>query len=143
MKCALVLLGSLTVPLCALTVAVAFADPDCDGSNPTNAYCGSYTPCQFQDPPTIGDPPDCVGNEIFPVNGSFACTTPPGHGSTLCGSVTVSPAIPCTTKKPCTLVIDTTVNPPRSWCEGQGAATTNSTTTTKKDNLVCNDTSGG
>ena len=133
----------LVLPMCGVVVAIAVANPDCDGSNPTNGNCGSYTACQFQNPPSIGTPPTCVGNEIFQVSGSFACTVPPGTGSTLCGDVTVSPAIPCTTKKVCTVFVDDTLNPPRFWCEGDGAASTNSTTTTKKDNVVCNDTSGG
>ena len=131
------------LPACALVVAVAIANPDCDGSNPTNGSCGTYTACQYQNPPTIGTPPTCVGNEIFQVGGSFACTTPPGTGSTLCGDVTVNPPIPCTTKKACTLFADTTLNPPRYWCAGHGTESTNSTTSSKKDNVACNDTTDG
>lgn len=133
----------LVFPMCGLVVAMAVANPDCDGSNPTNGDCGSYTSCQFQAPPTIGTPPSCVGNEIFMVSGSFACTNPTGSGSTLCGDVTVNPPIPCTTKKACALFADDSLNPPRFWCAGDGMASTNSTTPTKKDNVVCNDTSGG
>lgn len=122
-----------------LTVA-CFAIEDCDGSNPTTGECGAATSCQNSFPQAT--PPTCVGNEIFKGQGQFGCTPPAndGKGSTLCGNATVSIPVVCTTRQACAPV----QGGGGLWaCQGSGASTTNSTTTTIKDNVVCNDTAGG
>lgn len=117
------------------------ADPDCDGSIPETASCGTQTHCANNHHFIFYDSSKCSGVEIARVVGQFGCTEGSGSGSTLCGDDSNPPAA-CTMRHPCEIIRVYFNNEPYWTCGYGGGAQVVNSTAQHTDYIVCRDTTG-